>query len=283
MKLGVLRAVACMAALVAAALWLPLRSAEARLGEALRGFGAELVAWQEARWHSAPRRLAVNGLELGLVTASMPGSVPEALDRFHAVCRARGGLAVPEALRGHLPLGLDGTFRSDSDEEGVLACLDTGEPLELAELSGRLDRFAETGDLSAFGELRFVVARRQGDATAVLVLWTEGPAPLLEMFPEAGDAPGRDPEGVPRPEGARRVLSAVEQGMPCSLTVYETSALAPAELLAWYGATLKSGGWRISPGSDGHALAAARGTRSLVLRVAPGEGPGSAVVTVAEL
>ena len=38
--------------------------------------------------------------------------------------------------------------------------------------------------------------------------------------PEGGDAPGRDPESVPRYPGTTRILSAQEDGMPQRLAVW---------------------------------------------------------------
>jgi hypothetical protein len=79
--------------------------------------------------------------------------------------------------------------------------LHAGMRLSVSDLTSRLQDFAKTGDLSAVGELRYVLAHRVDGKTAVLTMWTEGPTPLLKMFPTSGDAPGRDPQEVPRAPG----------------------------------------------------------------------------------
>jgi hypothetical protein len=246
---------------------LTLRAARAQIREGLHGFGAELMSWQSARVHSAPRRLSLNGFELHLVTAGTKERVAEALDRFEAVCRKRGGVSVPEAIRGKLPEGLDGTLRQDSEHEGFLACLDTGAPLSLDELATRLEAFSQSGDLKAVGELRYVFARRSGDATTLIVFWTECSASLFDLFPQAGDARGSDPPDVPRPAKTKRLVSAVEHGQPYSLALYSAEWATDA-LEDWYESALRGAGWTVSPQETPGTLLAHRGSRSLVIRVA---------------
>ena len=111
---------------------------------------------------------------------------------------------MPSLLRAGIPakddvaLGL-GTYRESSESEGVLACLDSGRRLALPELVERLRRFGTTLDVSAFGELRYVMARRSKGSTTILFMWTEGNESLAQLFPRHADAPGRDPDGVRRP------------------------------------------------------------------------------------
>jgi hypothetical protein len=52
------------------------------------------------------------------------------------------------------------------------------------------------------------------------------------MFPDTGDAPGRDPLGI-RPRAAVRVLSAEALGSPHTLTMYEAAESVP-DALAGY-------------------------------------------------
>jgi hypothetical protein len=279
---GSCRVLACLMVLSTVMVLLTLRAARAQIREGLHGFGAELMNWQPARLHSTPRRLSLNGLELGLVTASTREGVGEALDRFQALCRKRGGVSVPESVREKLPEGLDGTLRQDSEREGFLACLDTGAPLSLDELAGQLEAFSQGGDLKAIGELRYVFARRSGDTTTLVVFWTEGSASLLRLFPEAGDAPGSDPVDVPRAPNLRRLLSAAEHGAPYSIASYLAESEHPERLRAWYEAALKAGGWSVSQGADTGALVARRGERTVLIRVTTTRA-GRAAVTVAEL
>lgn len=276
-----LRAAACISVIFVVAGVVLLRVASAQVSERLHGFGAELLAWQGARLHSTPRQLSVNGLELRLVTATTDESVGDTLDRFHELCRRRGGLSMPEGLAERMP-GLDGTFRRASESEGVLACLDSGGPLTLDEVGARLQQLASTGDLSAAGALRYVFARKSGKRTAVLVLWTEGAAPLLGMFPESGDAPGLDPRHVPRPAKTTRLLSAAEHGAPYSLALYDAEQRAPEELRSWYETALETEGWTVTPSGDADTLLARRGPRTVLIRVARGRA-GQTIASVVEL
>ncbi|HVY28782.1 MAG TPA: hypothetical protein VHB79_19635 [Polyangiaceae bacterium] len=262
-----------------------LRSAHARLGEALLGFGDQLVKLQDLKANSAPRQLNINGSSMGVLTLSTQLDVAAALDRFHSLCRQRGGLQVPPALANKLGparTAFDATFRQEGSTEGVLACIDSGHPLSLEQLTERLTALRDSGDLAALGELRYVFARRSGTTTTLLVFWTDGSAPLLKMFPPAGDAPGRDPENVPRPEGSRRVLSATEHGAPYHVTLYKAGSRSSAALLNWYSHALEASGWQLAPGSSAGSLRAQRQGRHVVVACSSAKD-GGAVATIAEL
>jgi hypothetical protein len=262
-----------------------LRSAHARLGEALLGFGAQLSKMQDLNANSAPRQLNINGLSMGVLTLSTKLGVGDALDRFQEQCRQHGGLQVPQAVANKLRSArnaFDGTIRQEGQNEGMLACVDSGHPLTLRELTERLAAFRDSGDLAALGELRYIFARRSGVTTTLLVFWTEGSAPLLKIFPPSGNAPGRDPENVPRFAGSRRVLSATEHGAPYHLTLYKAEKQSPATLCSWYHGALTAGGWLAAPGSSAAAIRAQRGGRNIVVACSAAKG-GGAVATVAEL
>lgn len=158
-----------------------------------------------------------------------------------------------------------GMYRYESKSEGVLACIDTERPLGLVELSRSLQAFAKTGDSSAVGQLRYVLARRDGAVTSLLVLWTDGSAPLLTMFPKAGDAPGRDVSDVPRPKDSARLLSASDLGAPYSITVYRSEKVSPVVVYDWYVKTLTERGWRVTEAKTG-SLIARRGARTIFVR-----------------
>jgi hypothetical protein len=272
--LGCLRAVLVLGLVVGALCALSIRSAQARVSESLRGFASELMNWKSGSFASAPRNLWLNGGELRFVSASTELSVSETLDRLEDVCHQRGGLVGAERVlkAKHATLGrsstawLHGAFREESTTEGFLACLDTGGALGPGELAKRIQRFAETGDLAALGQLRYVLARREGNLTSALLLWTEGAFPLLHMFPEHGDAPGRDPRGIPRPAQAERLLSAAERDAPYSLTLYRVSG-GPAPALAGYLEGLKGAGWSVTPGRQANAAVARRGDQTVLVSV----------------
>jgi hypothetical protein len=278
-----LRALTCLCAVAGIALFMSVRHAEARLGEMLAGFGEELSGWSGLKASSAPRRLFLNGAELGLRTLTTQLSVHDALELFDHECSLRGGLRLPRALSPLRPLALplNGVLRRETGGTGTLACFDSGGPLEIGELHERLQRFREQGDLQHLGKLRYVSARREGDKTYLLVLWTERGTALLKMFPKTGDAPGRDPS-FPRPDHLRRVLGVAEASAPNGLTVYRDEASrTPYELQVSYGRSLVAGGWTIKSVTAG-VLTARREGRTVLLTVTTGTS-GESVATVAEL
>lgn len=251
---------------------LGLRVARATLGERLLGFGSQLSRWQGFRLTTAPRTVSVNGAELNMVVASSSLPLRVALDRIEAVCDQAGGIdgakLVPKLLREASPVNqswLKGHVRQESEHEGVIACLDTGGPLALGELTARLHAFAQSGDLNNVGAFRYATARRTGNVTTVLLIWVDGPLPLRVMFPRHGDAPGVDPAAVPRPPGSVRLLSGIEHGAPYSLTAYRTQAATPERLLAWYRPTLRAAGFVVEDAKHG-ILIARQGSGTLLIQ-----------------
>lgn len=271
------RAAAVVVVIVAACVMFLIRSAEARAGEALLGFGRELAAWTDAHRQSGARVLSVNGLQLELMTLTTSLDVKQALDHFHDLCRQRGGVRepAPRAARS-----FDTVLRRDAEHEGLLACIDTDGPLGVSELTKRLEQFSKSGNLAELGKLRYVLARRTGETTTLLVLWTEGDAQLLGLMPATGDAVGKDLSDFPRAAGLRRLLSAAEQGAPYSLTVYDAGQQPPAALASWYEAELAGRGWSVTRTTD--RLVVRKGSRSIVLSVHALKS-GKTAVSIAEL
>jgi hypothetical protein len=249
-------------------------TAQAALGERLLGFGSELSRLEGFHLTTTPRTVSLNGAQLDLVVATTNLSVAETLDRLEAICDQRGGVdgqtLLPKLFHQAAPTHpswLSGHLRHESARDGVLACLDTGGALGLEALTTRLQAFASSGDLSRLGALRYATARRTGNVTTVLFVWTEGALPLRTMFSKQGDAPGVDPIGVPRPIGAERILSGIEHGAPYSLTAYRTRASTPEALLAWYRTALPAAGFAVADGPAG-TLSAYKGTRTLLVHTA---------------
>ena len=271
------RAAAVLALVVAACAACLIRSAEARAGEVLFGFGRELAAWTDAHPQSTTRVLSVNGLQLELMTVTTSLDVKHALDHFHDLCRKRGGVREPAPQKAR---SFDAVLRKEAEHEGVLACIDTDGPLGVAELTGRLERFSKSGNLAELGKLRYVLARRTGDTTTLLVLWTDRDAQLLGLMPASGDATGKDPNDFPRATGLRRLLSAAEQSAPYTLAVYDAGKQPPDGIVAWYEAELARRGWSVS--RTGDRLLAQRASRSVILSVRTLKA-GKTAVTVAEL
>jgi hypothetical protein len=177
---------------------------------------------------------------------------------------------------------LDGTFHEESEHDGLVACIDTERPLTFDELSARLRTFGETGDLAALGGFRYAFARRDGSQTTVVTLWTDESAKLFDLFPETGDAPGRDPPDVPRPPASRRLLSGVEHGLPYSLTLYQVEQLAEGDVEDWYETALVEAGWELVLTRADRSLMARKKERTLSIHVGT-TSHGQTFATVAEL
>jgi hypothetical protein len=292
---GVLRVLALLVAvqLAAGALW--LQSAHARASEALLSVGAELMKLEGVNSDRPARSIFVNGITVHLRTGTTDRDLHAVLDRFHALCRTRTGVEAPQEVLNKLSgdadkrmpsTAFDGVLRAESESSGAVACIDTGMQLSVAELTSRLQEFAKTGDLSAIGELRYVLARRLAGRTAVLAMWTDGPAPLLKMFPSVGDAPGQDPSGVPRAPGLRRLLSTWENGQPYSLAIYTAAGAELETLGTFYADSLRRGGWNVGPTETVHqpsprSLIARRGSQTILVRVAEDRHGQSSVSVVA--
>ncbi len=236
-----------------------LHRARAQLDRALVQVGEQLMPYVRARRIDAPRGLLVNGERMFFVSGTTDDSVDTVLDYYEARCRKRDGRLVEQFYDigkvdrskiewDHPGIGwIDGTLREGNEKVGYVACFDTGtdEPVGPTEWLERLQAFAETGDLSKIGELRYVFARKGRDHTHLMAFWTQGSFNLKRMFPAEGDAPGNDLAGVPRPPGARRLLSSFEEGTRFEIVVYTGSQLGAAALEGWYRERFAKDGWDI--------------------------------------
>lgn len=279
---GALRVLGLALVLLGLVTAITLRKAQAKLTESLSGFGQQIARLHELSPHSAPRKLMLNGLELRVMTLSTSLDVQAALDRFAGVCHAVGQIDMPATVRQTLksaatPGSTDslGILRMDAETEGFVACIDLDEGLDAEGLLKRLTDFGETKNLRSLGQFRYGLARRTGDTTTLVLFWTEGDAKLTDMFPEVGDAPGRDLGAMPRPHGATRVLSAYERGQPYGVVNYRVEGTSQARALDGYEALLASHGWvtsRVKPG----VILARQSQRSVVVSIT--QQPGQPVM-----
>ena len=249
-RVGALLAVLFAIAIVAVG-----HRAKADLHEAMLGFGAQMMRYEGAQRQGAPRQLYLNGERMLLATASTTHSLDAVLDYYERRCMARDGALEQELLRvsgaeaSNLPVDerlIDATIRHDTGGRGYVACLDMGEgAIALEELGKRLQSFADTGNLGDVGHLRYVYVTDEVATRHVVTFWTEGRFELRKVVPETGDAPGRDVDALPRPPGARRMLSAWEDGQPQSLTVYAFASQGEEALERFYREELPRRGWRV--------------------------------------
>jgi hypothetical protein len=278
---------------VASLWWVALR-AQAAGSEWMMDAGASMLRYARARHVDGPRRVRVNGVALQLISGSTDDGLSAVLDAFDRRCRAVGrGFGPPGALAraAGLPEWVP-VVREELGDRGYLGCLDPGaRELSLDELAMRLRAFARTGDLAEVGDLRFVFALRDGARTSYVGLYTEGALPLTRLFPAQGDAPGVDPDGLPRPPASRRLLSASVEGAAPLLVSYR-SPLPPARIEAQYRGRLIDGGFAVrsaTPPAEAargavHALVVEQAqSRRRALVVVTGIGRGESAVTLLPL
>lgn len=240
--------------------------AKAYVDEFARDVGGEMLRYSGADQQDAQRTLVVNGLRIRVGSGGTPGAPRQVLDEFQARCRQRGirfdaHPSAQAAVAAHrLPfasnLPLDGVLRLDDGDRGYLACLDTaGREVSPDELLQRARRFLADGDLSHLGELRFAMVERHGARTSYLAIWSEGAFPLGRAFPATGDAPGRDPAGVPRVPGTRRILSAWQADATPMVAIYRAAATTTHALADRYRRALADTSARMeATGGDADSL-----------------------------
>jgi hypothetical protein len=233
-----------------------MHQARAQVGERLLGLGIEMLRYEGGR-QEAPRTLELNGQPIRLATGHAPHGVTEVLDYYEQKCLERDGRfaeQIAELTDGDPAIVepesrlMDATLREEDGTRGFVACLDSGSGEEMTpeDVVARLERFRQTLDLSEFGEMRYVVAEEKSDGTTFFVaFWVEGSFAIGEMFPEHGDAPGRDVRDVPRPEGSRRILSTWEEGHRESVTTYVGGSRKADRLTGWYRARMADAGWSL--------------------------------------
>lgn len=221
---------------------LVLRSARADMDEALWAVGSGVLTFPGEPGEEV-RRLRLNGVRLSFRTRTVDASLEDVLEHYETAC----GAAIA-------------TQSARNVEAGYVACLDMGPaPTGLNEIVSRFARFAQTGDLREVGAPRYVLARRIVDGTAskvfLFTLWADAQFNLYRMLPRsAADAAGTDLDGVPRPPGSRRVLSAQEERRPSGIFLYRVPATSPTELESFYRTELRNVGWRIIERRPGESV-----------------------------
>lgn len=236
-----------------------MRAARAQVNEGMERLARQLMPYAEQSAMHTPKRVFLNGQTIQLATGTTRDGVDAVLDWYETQCARRGGGVTREIMR-HEPAfagaafnelwsrlgrrtGALEVFRDGDDDGGYVACVDMGgDDLGGSEITRRIRAFADSGDLSRLGHMRYAYVKRASSGTRIVTVATDGRFDLLNMFPRQGDAPGEDPPGLGRYPGMRRVLSAREEGVANSLGMYAVSAPL-AQVRDWYTRTLPSRGW----------------------------------------
>ncbi|HBQ15936.1 MAG TPA: hypothetical protein DEF51_34005 [Myxococcales bacterium] len=260
----------------------------AQMSETFFGLGDQMMYYAEGEAQDAPRTLLLNGQTIRFSSGHVDQPLREVLDVFERRCGAVNGqlagqleeLAAAHPDHDHdLPDDSDPTMREEADGEGYVACLDLGaDPVSVDELAARIGRYGQTGDVGEIGDMRYVFGEEyefEGRTrTHFVAMWTNGSFNVANMFPEEGDAPGRDVDDLARPPRATRTLSAWEAGEPQSLAVYWSPG-SEVELESHYRRSFAANGWEViepetplSTASD-PVLTAEKGPRMVTIVLSP--------------
>lgn len=271
------------------------RFAVARADASLLEVGRHLSALGETGLGQGGRGIHLNGQVLGFRVTTTHAPPLAVLDHFEAWCRGGSGAFRDEldqldfltSSRASDDSWRDLILREEDGERGYVGCVKTGvRRPSLEALRGRLERMAASGNLADLGRFHYAYAEPVGDQTRVVAVWTNGAFHPTRLFPLAGDAPGIDVPGVPRPPSGRRLLSAGEVGHPYGITAYVDSDRSVAELVAFYRRELPRNGWEVLADTEMNAsaqsLGAQKGGRLIVL-AAGLDDSGRSFVTIADV
>lgn len=228
-----------------------VHSARARAADATLAVGRELLPLSEAMTNEVTD-VSLNGEHVFLSNALSKLPKREILDRYEAHCRANPGepssswralaeAPLPASTKQKL---LDfASLRRESARDGMIVCLERGAGTAPS-VSEAFRRFSATHDLGALGKLRMVyVSESPGADTHVLTIWTESSFRFDHLAPPDGsEPPGQDFDGLPRPLGGARMLSARIGGTPYAANVYR-SAASPERIADDYDDKLLAMGW----------------------------------------
>jgi len=196
------------------------RAVKKRVDESFLELGSGLAQLDSSVPHKGPRVVELNGARLHFASASTDEKVEDVIERSKKDC----GPQEDKALKG------------SAGGRGFVACF-VPTPGAAGPQVGEVREVIPP-------TYRYVYAQPGSEKTVVITVEADGTIELKKLFPEEGDAPGADAPGVPRPPGARRTLTAREEGSPQQMTLYVTKDKNPAELEAWYRARLPDHGWR---------------------------------------
>ncbi len=232
------------------------RSAKADIGKSSMQVGRDLA--QVADLLQETTQIRLNDQPVYVASAVTQEPLSDVLERFDKHCAASPG-ALGESWKGLAKAGksLDpktdskaaalvsaGIVHHETRKEGVVLCLVKGSETR-GTLTEAARAFTKTHDLGVLGKLRYAYAQvtPQGN-TMVLTVWTEDRFNLGAIFPAEGEAPGKDPEGIPRPPDSKRLMSIDIAGTPFGTFVYR-SKQEPAQLVGFYDAEMNAKGWTI--------------------------------------
>ncbi len=250
---GLARAFAYLAVTGAVFSAFSVRAARAEMQQQTLTIGRQMLELARASNHEVTP-ITFNGEKMYLGSSVSEESASAVLDRYEGHCKANPGQpaagwkdlekgATKDATKD-APLVTSGLLRSGDASEGTVVCFVRGAGTK-ATTEEAFKSFGETGDLGAFGKLRFVYAKKGPTGrTVILTAWTDESFSLGRIMPKDGaDVPGEDFPEIPRVPSATRALSARADGRPYALNVYKTTEPV-AKVVAFYDREMVSRGYK---------------------------------------
>lgn len=252
---GMFRAAGYLAVLGGVFGVIQVRQARAEVGDKTISVGRQMFALANATQHDV-NRLTINGQQLFIGSSTTDDAVSRVMDRYENLCREKAAQA-PEDWKnlaktdpkndpgGNMGQG-GGVMRTGDSQEGAILCF-TKTANSKPSLTEAVSAFASTGELSTVGSVRYVYVKHGDKGTSVLTAWTDEQFNVKSFVgggESAGkeDAPGADFEGVPRPDGAVRVLSGRVEDTPFGLNVYKGKG-EPSAIMAGFDKALVAEDW----------------------------------------
>jgi hypothetical protein len=262
---GIARAVAYALLFSALLAVVGVHRARGAVGKSVLALGSE--AMKLVTIDSETNRLRVNGEELSLLTASVDLPLDRVLDELEEVCNVGGASSLhgvfeqalkldPSAQDSLAQIGVrpgSNAFRFEEGQSGVVLCFVTPDGAPRKSLLETLEAVSSTGQLGAFGTLRYFFVQRGSERTEIIALWSSSPLSLSKLTGGDGsaDVEGIDPVHIARPPASRRTFSVSVVGSPYNYNLY-SSAESPAAILKGYDDTMRAQGFErlIAPGLD---------------------------------
>jgi hypothetical protein len=231
-----------------------LRAAHAEVKNRTVELGRQMFQLANAS-HQDVNKLNMNGQVMWLGSSIAKDSVSSVLDRYEGECRKNSAQSTESwrelaqkidestAKKEETPLMATGVMRAGDSAEGTVLCFTKGEHSKPT-VGEAFRSFADTGELGALGNLRYVYVKQSDHGrTVVLTAWTDERFNLRDLVPADGrEAKGSDFGEIPRPPTSNRLLSAQVEGTPFGVNVYR-SKQGPANVVGFYDDEMAKRGW----------------------------------------
>lgn len=191
------------------------RDAQLRAARDLDAMSSMVSQVEIAAGGGSEQRVTVNGAPMVFEKHTEQGSLAEVMGRIAKQCdsgteNAAFGVTKATDDGTSKPIKLERVFSQGEGDVRASLCIFQNDH-EGAEARDELKR------------VRYTLAYKRDDGSiGVTTVVNASSTPLQEMFPAEGDAPGNDIPGLPRPEAARRTLTATV-GTHQTVRVYEST------------------------------------------------------------